>query len=146
MADLTEYYTNHENALLASGKAARVLESTTSKGRAREQIISDFLQAHLPKRVAVERGEIIDSNRRSSGEVEVILVDHESSALRVGGESVVPVEAAVGLIEIKSNLSGSNLDDAIRKITRAKTLIRTKHHSFYRTGSDRVPNVPVRFI
>lgn len=107
----------------------------------REEIISDFLRAHLPKRVTVERGEIIDSNRRGSGEVDVILVDHESSSLRVGGEPLVPVEAAVGLIEIKSSLFGSNLDDAIRKITRAKILVRTEHHGFYRTSSDRIPKI-----
>jgi hypothetical protein len=143
MAGKTEYYINQEKALLATGRAAGILDSSTSKGRAREQIISDFLRTHLPKRVTVERGEVIDRTRRSSGEVEVILVDHESSVLCVGGESVVPVEAAVGLIEVKSSLSGSNLVDAMRKIARSKALTRTQHHGLYRTDSSHAVKIPI---
>ena len=45
---------------------------------------------------------------------------------------------------MKSSLSGQNLEDAIRKVALAKTLIRTQHHGFYRGshGDERIPIPP----
>jgi hypothetical protein len=94
--------------------------------------------------VRAERGEVIDTGGRTSGETDVILVDHESNAFRLGGESVVPVEAAVAIVEVKSSLTGKNLEEAIRKMALAKTLSRTQHHGFYRGGhgDERIPIPP----
>jgi hypothetical protein len=74
MANIQDYFNNQEQALLSAAKAAGILQSSTSKGRARERIVTDFLNANLPARVRAERGEVIDTGGRTSGETDVILV------------------------------------------------------------------------
>jgi hypothetical protein len=133
---LRQHYEDTEQALIAEGQRAGVLTSSTSIGRAREIVINGFLSDHLPKRVAVERGELIDSHDRSSGELDTILVDHDSMAWRIGGESLVPVEATPGVLEVKSSLSGKNLEDALRKVARVKSLTRVSSGGFYDSGAE----------
>jgi hypothetical protein len=139
-----DYFREIEQALLAHGRAAGVFSSTTGLGRAREKLVGEGLRPHLPRRVAIERGELIDSVGQRTGEIDTVLVDTHRARIQVGGESLVPVEAATATIEVKSNLSGGNLEDAIRKIARVKRLTRVAHHGFYRTGdSSPPPRTPV---
>lgn len=141
---LSRHYEDLEQSLLAQGRAAGVLTSSTSIGRARELIVNDFLRPHLPQRLSVVRGELIDSKGDSSGELDTMLRDNQSLAWGVGGESLLPVEAAVGVIEVKSSLDGDNLQDAIRKIARAKRLERLPHHGFYVPTDDAHVEIPPR--
>jgi hypothetical protein len=136
MTDRLAYFRELETALAARARAAGILSSSTSVGRAREILVSEFLTAHLPTRITVERGELGDAEGQRSGEIEVILVDHESGALRIGGESFVPVEAAAGALEVKTTLAGRELESAIKKVARLKTLSRTQHHGLYRTHDE----------
>jgi hypothetical protein len=64
------------------------------------------------------------------------LVDTHRGRIQAGGESLVPVEAAIAALEVKSDLGGGNLEDAARKIARIKRLTRVAHHGFYRTEGD----------
>lgn len=143
MADLAKFYSKIEASLLASAGAAGELESGTSIGRARELLAAQFLEQNLPARISVRRGEIFDSFKESSGETDVILVDNKSSAARVGGESLVPVEAAIGMIEVKSSLNGDNFKDAIKKIARVKKLQRGAQNGTYRKSSNLRPKIPI---
>jgi hypothetical protein len=139
-----EYFREIEQALLAHGRAAGVFSSTAGLGRARERLIADGLRPYLAGRVAIERGELVDSDGRRTGEVDTVLVDTHRGRIQVGGESLVPVEAAIAAVEVKSDLRGGNLADAVRKIARIKRLTRVAHHGFYRTeGGGPAPRTPV---
>lgn len=145
--DLVRHFEATEEALLAYAKGAGILGSPLGMGRAREALLSGFFKDHLPPRITVEQGELIDSAGGSSGETDVILVDHESPVFRVGSEAVVPVEAAPAVMEIKSNLTKGNLEDAVRKIASAKRLERVKGNGFWSdhdTTEYRVPSPPRR--
>jgi hypothetical protein len=129
-----EYFLSLEKALLHQAEASNIFSSGVSKGRAREIFIHEFLQKHLPSRLVIKRGEIIDSVGNKSGEVDAIIVDHESVAYNIGGEHFVSAEAAVAGIEIKSDLTGDELKNAVEKTCLIKKLSRSKHHGFYRAG------------
>lgn len=129
-----KYFASLERALLSQAEATNIFSSGTSIGRAREIFIHEFLEKHLPSRLVIRRGEIIDSFGNNSGEVDAIIVDHDSPAYNIGGESLVSAEAAVAGIEVKSDLTGDDLKDAVNKTCLIKGLKRSRHHGFYRAG------------
>lgn len=144
--DLPKHFQAVEAGLLAYAKGAGLLSAPLEKGRAREALLSGFLEDHLPPRISVGQGELIDSAGRTSGEADAILIDHESPVFRVGSEAAVPVEAAAGLLEVKSTLDKGQLETAVRKIARAKALERVSSGGFYSTHDEpdyRVPVPPV---
>lgn len=142
---INDYFKNQEASLLASAKAAGLLTAPSTVGRSREDLLKEFFRNHLPTRLSAVRGEVIDSTGKSSGEVDAIFLDHESNAFRIGGESVVPVEACVGICEVKTSLAGPDLENSIRKVARVKHLIRAEYHGFYRRGhGDELIEIPPR--
>lgn len=141
-ADRTQYFLNMEQALSSTFKASGVLDSCTSLGRARESILAEFFRKHLPSRLSVERGGLCDASGQRAGELDVMFVDQRTSAMRLGGESLVPVEACPGVVEVKTSLAGGELADAVRKIARVKRMRRVAHNGLYRM-SDRQPRIPV---
>lgn len=129
--DLARHFEAVEKGLLAYAEGAGILGSPLGMGRAREALLSGFFEDHLPPRVTVGQGELIDSAGRSSGEADVILIDHESPVFRVGAEAVVPVEAAPAVMELKSTLDKPRLEEAIKKIARLKALERLEGKGFW---------------
>lgn len=139
----TPYFQHLEHALKAQAAASGLLSSTTGRGRAREHLLATFFQNHVPPRLLVARGEIVDSHGLSSGETDLIFADTHSPAFGVAGEAVIPVEAAVGACEVKSSLAGENLKDAVEKITRIKRLTRVEGLGFLRRSGSRIPRIPI---
>jgi hypothetical protein len=146
----SEYFLSLEEEGLVKARRAGLFRATTTIGRAREIFAGELVRDHLPQRITIGRGELIDSRHRSSGELDGILLDINRPNFRIGGELYVPVESAVAVVEVKTSLAGGNLEDAIRKIASMKTLERTQHHGFFRTnGRERVlvpPRSPAGFI
>jgi hypothetical protein len=79
------YFKEIEESLLAQARASVLLGSSASKGRTRERLIGDFLRDHLPERLSVRSGEVIDSNGNSTGEADLTLVDHNQRIHKIGG-------------------------------------------------------------
>lgn len=90
--------------------------SSASKGEAREESFSNFLDAYLPNRFVVARGDVIDSYGHSSGQIDGVVVYSSASVLRLPLTKVgiVPAESAGAVFEIKSGLSGQ-WDEVERK-------------------------------
>lgn len=140
----SEYFRTLEKEGLLKAQRGGIFKATTSIGRTRERFAADLVRDHLPQRVQIGRGEVIDKHRNDAGELDGILLDERRPNFRIGGELYVPVGSAVGVIEVKTSLSGRNLADAIGKIVAVKSLERTKHHGLYRTsGKERVPVPPL---
>lgn len=142
MDAIRKHFEALEKSLVADAEAAGILTSPTGRGRAREMIASRFLKDDLPPRIRTLRGEVIDSAGRSSGEADLVLADTGTAAFTIGGETIVPVEAATAVVEVKSSLYGDELPDALRKVVRTKELTRTRHHGFYRPP-DQGARVPI---
>ena len=136
-------YVDLEAGLVAQASAAGILASSTAKGRAREQLLAETLAKCLPGRLHLEQGEVVDRYGRSSGEADLVVVDSNRGRRVIGGESVIPVEAAVAVIEVKSSLRGAELESAVRKIARIKTLKRGPETGMYASSADHQPRIAV---
>ena len=138
-----KFFMNLERALMAQADAAGVLSSSTGKGSAREQLLGDTLDSCLPNRLQVERGEVVDGNGLTTGETDLVLVDSNRGSRVIGGESVIPVEAAIAVVEVKSSLRGGELESAVKKIARVKALTRGPHTGIYNFSDATEPRIAV---
>jgi hypothetical protein len=105
--------------------ATSQIEHRGSKGRERESlVVKTFLDQYLPSIVrSVHGAEILDSLGERSAECDIVVTDPSTPPLYIGETfQLIPVEWAYGLIEVKSKLDSTELADAHRKISRAKSL------------------------
>lgn len=91
------------------------------KGGPREKVIREFLSQRLPTKWGVTRGHVIYSGDRTTGEFDLIVYDtNHCPSWTVDKDDdprrLVPLEAVVGIVEVKSTLTDSTLNDALNKI------------------------------
>lgn len=91
------------------------------KGGPREARVRQFLRDRLPSKWGVTRGHMFFANGATSSEFDVIIYDALNCPkwlLDVGEDprSLVPLEAVIGIIEVKSTLNQRTLDAAINKV------------------------------
>ncbi len=91
------------------------------KGGPREFEVRRFLKERLPSKWSVTRGHVIYAGERTSKEFDVIVYDSVNcpSWTLDGSEDprrLVPLEAVVGVIEVKSTLDDRTLSEAVKKI------------------------------
>ena len=93
-------------------------------GRRREDDVREFLAQHLPKKLGVASGEIVDSTGGCSPQMDVIICDALNTPLFDSSPSsiLVPVEGVYAVIEVASNLTGPKLLADAKKIRQAKEL------------------------
>jgi hypothetical protein len=95
-----------------------------SAGTVRERILDNFLKDYLPRTVdVVGSGEILAADGSRSKQCDVLIVDPSTPPLYVGhsdSHRVVPSECAYGVVEVKSNVTASELIQACENIKSAK--------------------------
>jgi hypothetical protein len=129
--------------LAGLGEASSLFEASTTLGNARELLVALYLEDHLPRRLLIERGELIDEAGNRSGQCDIILADGNIGWRRSGGQSLIPAEAAIAAIEVKSSLSGGNLDDALAKVARIKRLRRGQHSGLHHIDTSNVSRIEI---
>ena len=95
-------------------------------GREREELIEEFFSAHLPAKFGVGSGLIYSPSGDFSNQADTVIFDkHNNKPLHAGTSGkLFLVESVYCLIEAKTNLSPTQLDDAIEKCVRFKNLKR----------------------
>ena len=95
-----------------------------SAGENREDLVAHFLEDHLPKRFGISSGMVISHDGAFSNQADLVVVDALNNAPLHAGQhnQLWPVEAVYALIEVKTTLSPSDLEDAIAKCRRFKAL------------------------
>lgn len=94
------------------------------RGAEAEIILANFLNSHLPKRFAAGSGIVIDHQNNFSSQTDVIIYDAINSPVYRKGERVLilPNDNVASVIEVKSSLCKSQLEDAAQKIASVKKL------------------------
>src|SRR5689334_20939132 len=94
-----------------------------SAGEIREEIVSGFLHDHLPTRYGVSSGLLFSHAGQFSREADVLVVDQLNNAPLYGSSrsKLWPVEAVFALLEIKTELTPTQLKDAVAKGRRFKS-------------------------
>ncbi len=96
------------------------------RGSEREAVLKRFLGTYLPSRYAVSDGEIVDAFGQTSCQCDLIIYDPFTCPLLLAGKDyrVFPAEPIFAVIEVKSVLTNSELEDAVKKIKSVKDLNR----------------------
>ena len=91
------------------------------------QWISDFLQRYLPDRYAVGSGIIIDSEGKTSEQIDVVIHDNQytPNLLSQGAHHFVPAESVYAIIEVKPEINKAMLKYAGKKAASVRRLTRT---------------------
>lgn len=91
-------------------EATKVLHHAGTVGSIREQILRDFLSAHLPELITVVSGQIFDSKGNYSKQQDIVLVLKSMPRLPfASGIDLIFQEGVVATIEIKTILNSDAL-------------------------------------
>lgn len=97
-------------------------------GSAREHEVRNKLQSILPAKVAVAAGCVIDSFGNTSNQCDVILYERDHCPVfSINGDpaaTYIPCESVIAVGEIKSSIGTSEINDAVDKIAKVKSLRR----------------------
>jgi hypothetical protein len=85
-----------------------------SKGEGREVVVQDFFSSHLPEAFGVAKEEVVDTGGRSSPQLDVMIFDKARNFAFYGGLSkILPAEALLVSIEVKSTLTKSEIESSL---------------------------------
>lgn len=131
-ASLTSILDATASEMLSQFRKSSEIEHRASKGGQREGIvINTFLERFLPRNVSVVgSGEVVSLDGDVSPQCDVLIVDPNAPFLvEEAGYRVAVAEAVFGVIEVKSNLTTSELEDAYKKIVHVKRMKRSAYGS-----------------
>lgn len=99
---------------------------TGEKGLRREDVLRDFLREVLPPKYGVGRGEVVSSRGEISRQMDVVIYDalHAPLLYTSASSAIFPSESIYATIEVKSHLTGGDLDACVANIASVKRLDR----------------------
>lgn len=132
-ADNTQTPVSYAVALAAAAElqarieATRIIGHPAEVGRARENILRQFLVSFCPKGFEFGSGFVFDAHGDMSRQQDIVVYrDSYHPIFNVGGVLYFPVESIAAVIEVKSSLGGrERLNDALDCIASVKKLDRT---------------------
>nr|MDO8100129.1 hypothetical protein [Candidatus Njordarchaeota archaeon] len=146
---LYDYFKDSADVLLAEYNRSKGQESTTNVGSNREMFCNMFLRHVLPPRLRVSNGEIMDSDGKTSNQLDIIVIRDDCPSLHYGKSNTFLVEGVFAVIEVKSNLTTAELRDSMEKLKRVgsltatgSTLVQSSPHKFDQI----VFNRPLRYV
>jgi hypothetical protein len=115
-----------EKHVWADWEQARVFAHKGLVGKGREQAVAKFLVDHLPTRFGVATGEAIDFLDNRTSQLDVIVYDRSSNTPLAGsaggGNELLPAEALLAVIEVKSVLNSHELRACLKAAGRLRKL------------------------
>ncbi len=96
-------------------------------GSVTENHFIEFLKRYLPKRYAVESGIVIDSNGKTSQQIDIIIFDNQYTPILLAQHNhrYVPAEAVYAVFEVKPSIDKGYLIYAGEKAESVRSLTRT---------------------
>ncbi|MBN3741214.1 MULTISPECIES: DUF6602 domain-containing protein [Burkholderia] len=111
--------------IITNGKQAALFAHTGIRGDERAAALKEFLNATIPARFGVAKGEAIDFQGNRTSQIDLLIYDkHSSSVLFKGddGNLLVPIESVYAVVECKTTLNGDELEKAYKAARRIKAL------------------------
>lgn len=104
--------------LMAQVDESKQIEHAPTKGALREKYLTEFLESLLPSRYLVKNGFICDVLGGISPQLDLILADTSvlPSITLSKDLSLIPVEVAIGAVEVKSVLKSKDVDQLKRQV------------------------------
>ena len=113
-------------AAIGSASAVSGLDHAVLRGSLREAFVRDLLRPVLPARLGFAHGLIASAYEEQSTEQDVVIFDSDAlpTVLLDGVNGLIPIEAALYSIEVKSCLNNALLKETHDKAARLSTI----HH------------------
>jgi Domain of unknown function (DUF6602) len=108
----------------------------TDEGTLVENLVVDFLERYLPKRLSVGRGYVMSDDGKTSLQQDVVIYNADDYILlkNIEGCQFYPIECVYAVVEVKSTLTKSTLKVANRNARSIKYLSGTKLTVHRETG------------
>jgi hypothetical protein len=117
----------------------RLVTHSGELGTAREQIIREFLKAHLPKKFDVSTGFAFDCAGNISRQLDIVIFDADACPRFEipGGKFLFPCEAIVAVGQIKSAMTSiKQFRSAVKNLISVKSLDRSVNGTAYDSRYD----------
>lgn len=115
---MSKYFDHVAQQLHSRIQQAKVFitKHNATTGALAEAVLREFLQEHLPRGVSVEEGFIIDAKGGLSKQCDIIIYDshHYAPFYRAGQVVVLPAEAVIAVIEVKTSITRPRFHDVIK--------------------------------
>ena len=120
----------------------------TAKGDVSELNWIKWLQLYLPKRYAVNKAFVIDSNNHFSQQLDLVIYDRQYSpfVFNQDGAIYVPAESVYAVFEVKQEINKDCMVYAGNKIKSVRKLKRTSAPIIHAGGKILNPKQPFRII
>ena len=125
--------------------SSKSITHSGSAGAVNERHFIDFLRRYLPGRYEIDSAIVIDSNGKSSDQIDVVIFDNQYTPTLLDQKShrFVPAEAVYAVLEIKPTINGTYLKYAADKAMSVRQLHRTsvpiKHSDGERPAKELFP-------
>lgn len=94
-----------------------------TKGEEREKTVANFFSERLPKRYSVSRGQVVDVEENWSPQLDAMIFDSSRNfPILSGGNTLLPAEALLVAIEVKTKLTRDELRSAYVAANELKSL------------------------
>lgn len=101
----------------------KVINHSLSKGEEREDPLIEFLIENLPSIYSVVKGEVVDINDNSSPQLDIMIFDSSRNIpLYSEGMYILPAEALLASIEVKSKLTKGEIKKILKSVNALKSL------------------------
>lgn len=106
------YFDSMADQLMSSYESSKLQKSSQDIGENRENFVNIFLKGCLPSKFTLGKGEIWDSKRNKTGQLDIIILREDAPKLYFGKRNVYLGEGVFAVIEVKSNLTREVLKKA----------------------------------
>lgn len=125
---LREAFQAEQDSLVAAlRKASLTVTHEGKKGEVTEGHFLDHLSAYLPKRYKADSAIVIDSEGRTSEQIDIVIYDPQYTPVLLDQKShkYVPAEAVYAVLEVKPEINSTYLKYAAKKAASVRLLKRT---------------------
>ncbi|MBY6053432.1 DUF6602 domain-containing protein [Cytobacillus firmus] len=126
MNNYEEYHKSISDEFLASKNRVRYFIGNAhwgEDGRYKEVLLMNYLKKVLPSNVSIGTG-FVKKGDRITSQIDLIIYNNSIPTLFSEGDFVIALsESVIGIIEVKSNISSTNVEEIIEKSNKNGTLI-----------------------
>jgi hypothetical protein len=102
---LYSYFRKTAEVLSAEYERSKEQSASLNLGKNREYFCKEFLSKALPPKLSIKSGEIWDSQKNKTGQLDIVILRDDAPSLHVDSDDVYLAEGVFGVVEVKSNLT-----------------------------------------
>lgn len=119
---LFDYFKKTAKVLEANYDRSAEQNASSNLGKNRESFCNLFLNTVLPPKLKTKSGEIWDSKGVKTGQLDLIIIRDDAPSLEFGSDNTYLAEGVFSVLEIKSNLDRTKINEAAKSMLNVQKL------------------------